>query len=276
MIRIRFGGLLLAAALVSLFSSAASAQLVGGPVDLTQWGTTASTSTASCPSFCTSFNFGPSDGGTETPSAASTVSDSRGNAAAEAQLDASSGISLPRLRAEAYVTGSGSSSAFGRAVGVEGYTNTGPTAVTLDLDITLTGSVFDPTPADGDTSIEADINVFGGPGFLFGFDYGTLVFELGVEDVASSSVSLGAGDTLATDVLSFTVQPGESFFVQAQLSASAERDLSWADSFSTLTLAFQDPAGLTSASGTVVPEPGTALLFMLGLGGLSRSGRRAA
>lgn len=273
----RTAGLALAVAIVSLFAFEASAQIFpGGPTDLTQWGTSASARTASCPSFCTSFSFGPSDGGQEVAAAAADFTDSRGNGAASSILSASSGISLPTLRAEAFVTGSGTSSAFGSASGVEGYTYNGAEARTFDLDIMLTGSVFDPTPADGDTSIDASIYVYSGPGFEFGFDYGTLVFELGVVDLAGSQLTLGNGDTALSDSLSFTVQPGQSFFVQAILGASAERDLSSADAFSTLELAFQDASDLVAASGTVVPEPSTALLFMLGLAGLARTGRRSA
>ena len=274
--RIRIGGLALSTLFLTFFAFGASAQIFpGGPVDLTQWGTTASARTASCPSFCTSFAFGPSDGGQEEASASTNFSDSRGDAAGAAMLDASSGISLPTLRAQAFVTGSGTSSAFGSALGVEGYTYNGASARTFDLDIMLTGTVFDPTPADGDTSIDASVSVFGASFFEFGFDYASLVFEFGVTDLGTSDLTLLNGNTSASDTLTFTVQPGQSFFIQTTLGASAERDMSSADAFSTLSLAFQDANGLTAASGTVVPEPGTAILFALGLAGLAQSGRRS-
>lgn len=275
MFQVRMRGLALAAVFSSLFAFQASAQIVipGGPLD--QWGTSTSARTASCPSFCTSFA-GPFDSGQEVAVSDSSFSDSRGNAAGSAMLNAGSGISVPNLRAEAFVTGSGTSSAFGRASGVEGYTYSGAEARTFNLDIMLTGSVFDPTPADGDTSINASVYIFTAPGFQFGFDYATLVFELGVTELAGSQLSLGNGETALADSLSFTLQPGQSFYLQAALGADAERDLSIADAFSTLSASFEDATGLVAASGTVVPEPSTAVLFLLGLGGLASAGRRSA
>ena len=260
-----------------LLAAGAQAGLVlpppgGGPVDLTQFGAQAYTDTASCPSFCTSFGAGGTVGGVGSTNVSNSFSDSRGNAAAQAILDPSSGLSLPILRAEAYVTGSGSSSAFGTAIAAEGYTYEGAAPKTFDLDITLTGEVFDPTPGDGDTDIEAQIYIFGAEGYEYGFDAATLIFELGVVDIASAGLSLAAGETSDSFTLSFTLDPGQSVFLQATLGADAERDLSFADSFSTLTTSFQDPVGLVAAS--TVPEPGTFALVVLGLAGVARSGRR--
>lgn len=270
--------LALSAALVAV-SFNAQAGSIGppgeGPVDLTQWGTSASTDTADCPSFCTNFGAGGSVGGQGDLSSSNQFSDGRGNARAEATLDASSGLSMPLMKAEAFVTGGGDSSAFGTAHAVEAYTYNGAAPKTFNLDIMLTGQVFDPTPGDGDTDIVADISIYLAPGYLFGFGRGTLIFELGVVELGREVVSLGAGDTSAIGTLSFMLNPGDSVFLDATLGADAERDLSFADSFSTLTTLFQDPGGLTSVSGgVVVPEPGTFSLVTLGLIGLARAGRR--
>lgn len=238
-------------------------------VALSEFGARASASTATCPSFCTDFEFAMTEGGVGSLFADTGLSDFRGNAAAQVTLDGSSGLSMPELKAEAYVTGPTigggvQSSAFGTAFGVEGYTYQGLGPKTFNLDVDLTGQVVDSTPADGDTDIVADIYIFAESNFLFISDIGTLVFEAGATEITSTRLRLTAGQTQAQDTLTFDLSPGESIYLWALLSADAERDLSFADAFSTVTTAFQDQDGLTSASGGLVPEP--ALIGLLALG----------
>ena len=235
---------------------------------LSEYGARASASTATCPSFCTEFDFALTDGGVGSLFAATDISDSRGNAAAEVTLDGSSGLSMPVLKAEAYVTGPTIAggvqpSAFGTAFGVEGYTYQGAGPKTFNLDVDLTGVVVDPSPEDGDTDIQADIYIFAEQDFLFISDIGTLIFEAGAQAITSTRLQLTAGQTLAQGTLTFQLAPGESIYLWALLSADAERDFSSADAFSTVVTSFQDPGGLTSASGGV-PEP--ALFGLLALG----------
>ncbi len=260
----------LAVALLLILGLGSSASAV----PLTEWGTTATTSTADCPSFCTNFTFGTSTGGFQQTTAGSTVSTVRGNAAAEASLDPSAGLAVPLLKAEAYSASAGLGSAFATAYAAEGYTYLGGGTGNFTLDITLSGSVSDPTPADGDTSITATVYVFQEENFFFGFDIATLIFEAGATEIDSTTLSISGNETggVRNGSVSFSLAPGESVYLWTQLRAEAERDLSFADAFSTLTTSFQDGTGLSAAS--TIPEPTTALLLGVGLLGLGARRRR--
>lgn len=235
----------------------------------TEWGVSASTSTANCPSFCTSFAFGGFDGGLNETSATSSIANLQGTGEARATLDASSGISMPALRAAASSLSSSLGSGFGDAFAVEGYSYVGEGPTIFTIDVSLTGTVVDATPVDLDTSIDARVVVFQENPFFFSSDYGSLVFELGAVPIDETQLSLTGSATSVASSLTFTVNPGESFYVWATLGADAERDLSSADALNTLTMAFQDSTGLTAAS---VPEPGASA--MLGAGVLLLAARR--
>jgi hypothetical protein len=62
--------------------------------------------------------------------------------------------------------------------------------------------------------------------------------------------------------LSFSIRAGASVYLLANLEADAERDGSSADGYNTLTMAFADATGLTSAS--TLPEPGELPALVLG------------
>ncbi|MFK7894609.1 MAG: PEP-CTERM sorting domain-containing protein [Myxococcota bacterium] len=246
------------------FATSAQAQF-GPPGLLDAYGANASASVADCPSFCTNFNFAPIGGGQGITSDSASVSEARGNSAAFAALDLSSGLSMPLLRAEAFVLNSGGG-AFASAFAVEAYTYTGTGTQTFNLDIDLDGEIFDPTPADGETSIVADIYIFEEFGFQFISDLGTLLFESGATEVTSTRLELSATGTTSGS-LSFDLAAGESIYLWTLLDVDAERDMSYADAFSTLTTNFQDNTGLVAASP--IPEPGTAMLIGFGLAGLA-------
>lgn len=265
----RFPGFLVVGGLALFAGSAASG------LPLTEWGTTTRTSTAECPSFCTNFDFGPATGGYNQASApTSSIADAKGSAAAEASLDPGAGLALPVLRAEASSQSASLGSAFGTAFAVEGYTYDGSGSGDFTLDITLTGTVSDATPADGDTSIEATVYLFREENFAFVQDIPTLIFEYGAVEIDSQVLSIAGNETDAvrSGSLSFSLAPGESVYLWTQLRAEAERDLSFADAFSTLTHGFRDATGLSSASN--VPEPATAVLLGTAVAGLAAARRR--
>jgi hypothetical protein len=237
-------------------------------------GSSARSAAADCPSFCTTFAFGASGGGENQTTASSSISNVRGQAQAFAALDPSAGLSLPVLKAEAYSSNTGTGSAFATAFAVEGYTYLGGGSGDFTLDITLTGSVSDPTPADLDTTLTATVYVFAEDPFEFISDIGTLIFEYGAVALDSTVLSISGNETngLRTGAVSFSLAPGESVYLFTRLSADAERELSFADAFSTLTVDFQDPTGLSAAS--TVPEPTTLLLTGAGLFALAARRRR--
>jgi len=239
-----------------------------GAVPLTEWGTDTVTSAADCPSFCTNFTFGPSTGGENETSSQSDVNTFQGNAQASADLDPGAGLNVPILKGEAYSTQSGQGSAFSTAFAVEGYTYTGPGSKDFTLDILLTGSVSDPTPGDNDTFIRAQIYIFEPEPFAFIPDISTLVFEVGAVEIDSTVLTIAGNETNAVrqGSVSFTLATGESVYLWALLDAEAQRELGFADAFSTLALEFEDGGGLVAAS---VPEPTTAALLALGVLGLA-------
>jgi len=238
-------------------------------VPLTEWGTTAQVSTANCPSFCTNVAFGPASGGALQSSAATSISDTKGSAAAAAALDPASGIQTPLLRAEAF-SGGGLGSAFGTAFGVEGYTNTSGTPRSYTLNILLDGLVGDLGTGNG--KLTADLIAWQVTNFFFSSDRATLLFEAGatILDETQLLIDLSA-TTSASGSISFTLAPGESVYVWALLEADARRDLSSADAFSTLTTSFSDPTGLVAAS---LPEPNALALLGCAAWVLTRERRR--
>jgi hypothetical protein len=247
----------------------------GSASALSEWGTQAVASRADCPSFCTNFTFGVSTGGQNQATATSSVdSPFQGTANALAELDTSPGLSVPVLKGEAFSNSGGLGSAFSTAFASEGYTYTGPGSMTFTLNITLTGSVSDPTPGDNDTFIQADVVIFAEENYLFIADLPTLIFEAGATPIDQLTLRLDPDVTDGTLLgsVSFTLSTGESVYLWANLDAEAQRDLSFADAFGTLTTTFQDDTGLVAAS--VVPEPGTAALLLIGALGLACPGRR--
>ena len=67
---------------------------------LTEWGASARTSTADCPSFCTNFDFGTViGGGRQETTSSSSIDDSKGIANAQATLSPVDGLNMPELKA---------------------------------------------------------------------------------------------------------------------------------------------------------------------------------
>jgi hypothetical protein len=210
------------------------------------------------------------DGGLNDPASALILTDSGVVSEASSQFDF--GGLVPTLRTRVTNTGTR-----GQAVawGVQGYTNTGSTALSttlvMDLSATLTG------PND----LEAALLLLETTPYAFSLDPGTMIFETGSLWPGFGELAKGldpedfrvdlndfSGVVDRVRQFDFTVQPGESFYVYAYLEATAERE-GVVDAFSTLTASFTDTTGLVPAA---VPEPGSVLLAVLG--GMLFLGRR--
>lgn len=263
----RTGLVVLSILLLSAFQ--ASAMVVA-----TNWGAETSASTFFAPSYYTDFD-GNYDGGMGSVMASSTFSDHRGNAAAYAAL----GLA-PQLKARAEHI-AGTNGAWGQALAIEEFTYSGSSAATLQLDVSLTGSVLDPYSSN-DVWVRAQVYAFKAENFYYSWDPGTLFYEMGATLMEGEPGAAGAselylefeGNTIdgsLTDSIVFDVDPGETFFVWARLLTSAVWNGTEADAYNTLDLSFTDTDNLTAGS---VPVPGTFLLLFSGLVGLASIRRK--
>ncbi|MDX2462272.1 MAG: PEP-CTERM sorting domain-containing protein [Gammaproteobacteria bacterium] len=223
---------------------------------------------------------GPEGGGVMQSSASSTIDNpSLGNARAHAELNPATGLAIPVLKAESFsdsVNGGAAASAFA----VEAYTNTSGSTQSYALDFLLDAVMVkdETTPLDLGTTVVAGGFVVKADSGLYSFssDFETVIgnlllqsvitLELIATDLLIARPNDGAPQDLQ-DTVNFDLADGESAYVLAFLTAQAMRDGSSADAFSTLTVEFQDPIGLVSASNsgsTEVPEPGSLGLMALG------------
>jgi len=240
------------------------------------WGADVGISTISpCPSFCGGFGgaFDSSfDGGEFSSSAYTSLNNADGNGQASANL--SGPTLLPTLGAEGF---SGPDSRIDtNAVGMLGYTYSGPGSTTISLDIELDGErggTTDPI----DAWVRSDVAVILGDVNDFVTDYGTFIFEvvpgtpgLSVAGTNNLSLDLGAGFQTKNGSITFSLNPGDEFFVWAGLQAGGIRN-GYGDAFNTLSLSFSDDAGI---SPNAVPVPAAVWLFASGLIGLIGVARR--
>jgi len=276
----QFTTLIVGFALV-IFSGAKTQAVVIITEPLTDWGTEASSSVADCPSFCTGFNFGPSENNPLQTSASSSISESRGSAEAVANLTGSLSTPLLRARGDANPSMKG---AFGTAFGSQGYTYSGADT-TLTLDVTLTGSVVDPDALNFRGEVTATVVVFEVSNYEFLSHLPTLLFEAGATPVLQTGglsdaridlELLDTGSIDETQSVSFDVSDGDQFYIWAILGADAVSSSTIAgsaDAFNTLAMSFSNPTGLTPASG-VIPAPASSVLLVCGLLVLAANGRR--
>lgn len=232
----------------------ANAAIVNG------FGAYASAGTASnCPSFCTSADGGDFqsnfDGG-EFSVFAFAEETSYGVGQGQATL---SGMSyLPELK----VLGSADEGMRGEGTsfGIQGFNYDGP-ATNLTLNMTLDGSIVENSTGYADNTLAASIAVLKGSTLAWYPDFATLVYEvagetttrLGVVQMFLSEPGLNQS---TSDSISFDIDSGEDFYVVAEMTATGQNGI--ADAWNTLTLSFEDDAGLTPA---VVPEP-PAIAFL--------------
>lgn len=224
-----------------------------------------------CPSFCGgagTVSTSSGDGGAGVSSASTDHTSSNGTGRASASLDGPT--LLPVLRAESFSNPNARVSS--NAAGMQGYDYAG--GGNLDLSVTLSGVASAGAPLDA--SVVAHVVVVSGPDVDFTSDYGTFRFELveltpglTVLDELTLSLPVNAGPTSVSGLLSVPAAAGDRIFVWANLVAIGTRGGS-ADAYDTLTLAFDDPTGVSP-----IPEPASALLLGIGLALLRRGGRSA-
>jgi hypothetical protein len=240
------------------------------------YGANASASTASnCPSYCTTAGGGDfqydSDGGEFSNTA---FAEENSYALGRAQSSLTGSTYLPELKvlASSDVRRRGGATAFG----VQGFTYGGATSTTITLDLNLHGSITDNLIGYTGNTLTAKVAVLLGSSLNWYADFGTLVYEVAGETTQQAGVeTLGLStpgiDQSTSSFINFNINPGDDFYVVAQMAANGQNGI--ADAWNTLTLSFDDDTGLTATSVSTVPIPSAVWLFgsgLLGLIGISR------
>lgn len=264
-------------------------------VTLTQWGASASASSADCSLLsCTKLDFlffnpiiaGPYNGGlnqTSTQLLDYDNLDGRGTVSASVALQG--GLSIPILKAKAEsVDANGWVSAL--AMGIQGYQFTGSDGTTISLDSALTGSVTNTGISDV-TGLSVGVwLMMDDPAFVFpaATSMSDLLLQIASmpivdsfswEDLATGTVNRSTTTTDQNDHLQITLNNGDEFYVLAALTAAADGSGAVADAFSTFQMGFNTTQLVPAA---VVPVPAAAWLFgsgLLGLIGISRRKKSA-
>ncbi len=263
-------------------------------VTLTQWGTSASASSADCSVLgCSKFDFlflnpiidGPSNGGLNQTSAQLldyVNPDGRGTVSASVALQG--GLSIPQLKAKAAsVDDNGWVSAL--AMGIQGYQYTGSSGTTISLDSALTGSVMN-TNASDVTGLSVGVwLMMDDPAVVFptAASMSDLLLQVASmpvvdsfswEDLVTGAVDRSTTVTDLNDRLQITLNNGDQFYVLAALTAAADGTGSVADAFSTFEMNFSTTQ-LVPADIVPVPVPAAVWLLSSGLAGLAGVARRS-
>jgi len=261
-------------------------------VTLTQWGTSASASSADCSVLgCSKLDFlflnpiidGPSNGGLNQTSAQLLDyenPDGRGTVSASVALQG--GVSIPQLKARAAsVDDNGWVSAM--AMGIQGYQYTGSNG-TISLDSALTGSVVNTNESDV-TGLSVGVwLMMDEPNVVFpaASSMADLLLQVAAmpvvdsfswENLATGTVDRSTTTTDLNDQLQITLNNGDQFYVLAALTAAADGTGSVADAFSTFEMNFSTTQ-LVPADLVTVPVPAAVWLLSSGLAGLIGVARR--
>lgn len=203
----------------------------------------------------------------------------RGIAEASATINGGVVPAPATLRARAILTGNVSdqpgvtdATAFTSAVASDLFQYTGSVPTTLSITFRMTGSLAN-SPADPtlQTVLAATVAVVSDANYRFERSLATLLFEGATPPVAKAVDQTTLRRTLHTSgntislqrTLSFSVVPGEQFYVWQHLAAWAAGDARSADAYSTLTATFSQPDLVQNLA--VIPEPNTVILLGLGL-----------
>jgi hypothetical protein len=226
------------------------------------YGTQVSSGTAgNCPDSCTGGEFADTSDGAEFQQAAMASESTYGITRGLATF-ASGQSYLPELKA--YATASVGKRASTTAFAVQLFAFTGTDARTVMLQVNLTGSVFNNASGYAYNMIGAKIAIVRGADIPWYPSFGTLIYEaipagslLAVSEAFINTPGVG----LAQTNLKFSLQPGDSFFVVTQMSATSQNGV--ADAEHTLKMNFDNPADLLAVSA--VPEMRTTWLLLAGL-----------
>lgn len=201
------------------------------------------------------------DGGQGDVYAYSSQSDSRGNAQALADIDGviNGDAPSPILKSESYAGGDGvgASSAAGVMVQYE-YNGASPSLITYSF--TVTADVNEPNPSTTSAFMRSAVGIV-----TLASSYNTDVDEFlegGGQLRDSDEMTWNTtADVDYSQNISFTANPGETFWVVARLNTQAGGINAYADAFSTLQ------GQLTTGTGTItiVPEPATGALLIGGM-----------
>ena len=176
---------------------------------------------------------------------------------------------------------SSSGAALATAFAIEGYTNSSGATQDYALDVFLDATVNDPSSGSAFAAVSASLVVLKViPGlFSLADDIDTALLTIDPLDILAFDglTALANGGVLQelSTTLIFSLANGESAYFLSSLTAFAVRELSTADAFGTLTASFQSSTGLTSASNSTVPEPGSLGLLAIGALVAFRRRRRA-
>lgn len=258
--------------------------------------TETSVSTSSpCPSFCGGpggqFNF-DSDGGAGMTTSMSSLNNVDGDGQALAQLNGQ--VQLPTLKADAFSnaqTGSQRSSRVtSQAFGLQGFYTSGDS---YTLNVSLSGMAFDaPGTSNEDGSVTARLMLIrdNDPSTPIDFtsDYGTMKFEVipgsgdleilaeSIDGIGLSTLVIppdGSQRTVTDSLTASDLDFNDLIYVWSTVTASGTRG-GFGDSFSTLTMQFTDPSGLSSDPLPPIPEPSTLVLGLLALAAMASQTRR--
>jgi len=218
-------------------------------VELNNWGTaTDIVSFSDCPSYCTGNIDSVSDGGIGSKQSSSTLNNDYGSAKAFAEINGSGFTPVLKAIAGAQA-GTG---IYAKAYGIQQYTYTGSETTSLELNLNLHGVI------SGEGRISGQVAVIKGDEIPWTGDMATLVYELvpyeNVLGYESLFIVPGTDENAQTSFV-FDVEPGDTFFVRADLNTRGLRSGS-ADAYNTFTMNFTDDSQLIATSDPKPqPEP---------------------